>query len=612
MRFLDSHTEKISLASIRSCLTRLRNVTHLSALERLLAAFSPIERLVLYVLAFFLAISAFGLVTSLSREFSTVIPTRGGSLVEGEVGPVRFINPVLALSQADGDLTALVYSGLMRAMPDGSYVPDLAQEYSISQDGTAYTFKLRADATFQDGTPVTSEDVAYTISLAQDPAMRSPRQADWTGVQVSTPDTHTVVFTLPHAYAPFIDNATLGILPKHLWKDVSAEEFPFSTLNMHPVGSGLYRVVGNATDATGAATKYDLAPFARSVGGSALVSHITFQFYPNEDALIQAYNAGIVQSISGVSPENVRSLTRGGSTLLSVPLPRTYGIFLNQGKNPVLADAGVRAALDAAIDKQQVVTDVLHGFGTVLSGPIPPGTLADTPMMSADELPITAARTDAATTSTPTAANILNAQAILQRSGWKYDAQQNVWTKGKETLTIALATADDPELIATAREVAAAWNAAGIKANVQVYSISEFSTNILRPRSYDAILFGQVVGRTADLFAFWHSSQRTDPGLNLALYANSHADQLLSQARGNSDTKSRASEYKQFADIITKDQPAIFLYAPDFLYVVPNGLHGVSLGALSTPAERFLGVRSWYTETARVWDVFAKETGENN
>src|SRR3989338_510780 len=108
-------------------------------------------------------------------------------------------------------------------------------------------------------------------------------------------------------------------------------------------------------------------------------------------------------------------------------------------------------------------------------------------------------------------------------------------SSGKQELTFSLATADSPELSATAEALVDAWRAAGINVNVRVYSLSELNTSIIRPRAYDAILFGEVVGRTADLFAFWHSSQRNDPGLNLALYANSRVDSLLTQARATND-----------------------------------------------------------------------------
>jgi peptide/nickel transport system substrate-binding protein len=199
------------------------------------------------------------------------------------------------------------------------------------------------------------------------------------------------------------------------------------------------------------------------------------------------------------------------------------------------------------------------------------------------------------------------------KGGWKFtpaatttaqNSSTGTWTKGKQTLAITLATADQPQLVATAQAVVQAWRAAGVQASVQVYPLSDFNTNVIRPRQYDAILFGEVVGRSLDLFAFWHSSQRNDPGLNLALYANSKADSLLSQARATTDTVERDKLYTQFAAVIAKDDPAIFLYAPQFVYVVPSSLQGVELGALTTPADRFLNVYQWYTETERVWSAF--------
>jgi peptide/nickel transport system substrate-binding protein len=135
--------------------------------------------------------------------------------------------------------------------------------------------------------------------------------------------------------------------------------------------------------------------------------------------------------------------------------------------------------------------------------------------------------------------------------------------------------------------------------------LSELNTSIIRPRSYDAILFGEVVGREGDLFAFWHSSQRNDPGLNLAMYANAKADSLLTQARATTDQKQRDTLYEQFAAVVQKDSAAVFLYAPNFLYVVPNNIRGIELGALTTPGERFINVFEWYTDTERVWEIFA-------
>lgn len=582
-----------------------RRVPYLTSLENTLPRFSPAERLVLYVLSLILAVSALVLVIEASHYFSVVVPAKGGSLTEGEIGPARFINPLLAVSQADEDLTQLVYSGLVRANADGTYSPDLAESYTISPDGTVYTFKLDPNAKFSNGTPVTSADVVFTVQLAQDPDYKSPQEADWEGVQVSAPDAETVVFTLPHPYAPFLENATLGILPKSLWQNVSAEEFPFSPLNTKPVGSGPYEVSGFQTDSTGSPTRYDLVPNPNFTLGGPLLGHITFLFYPDDQSLIDALNGGQIDAIAGVSASDLPSITAKGEELMQVPLPRVFGVFLNQGHDPVLADPSVRAALNEAVNTQVIVNDVLGGYGVALNSPIPPGVLGQAPQTTITLPPFGVL----ASTSPVVAANITAAQATLQRGGWTFDQSTNTWTKGAgknaQTLSLTLSTEDQPELVATADAVAADWQAAGIQVSVQVYPLSDFDNTILRPRAYDAILFGQDVTRTADLYAFWDSTQRNDPGLNLAMYANSQADSILSQARGTSDQRTRDNLYEQFAQIVQKDQPAVFLYAPDFLYVVPQSLQGVQLGALTDASDRFLNVYQWYDQTTRVWDVFA-------
>jgi peptide/nickel transport system substrate-binding protein len=595
---MSSKPEGAEAEDLKARLTKPRAFSRISAFEDLLRRFTPGERFLLYILSITLAASAFTLLAFANVAVSVVVPAEGGALVEGVVGSARFINPLLALSEPDEDLTALVYSGLMRAAPDGSLIPDLASSYTISSDGTVYTFTLRPLATFHNGSPVTAADVLFTVQKAQSPDIKSRRRADWEGVSVSSPDAHTVVFTLAHAYAPFLENTTLGILPSDLWKDVPAEEFPFSPLNTHPVGSGPYRVTGFKTDSTGAATRYELAPFKEFTLGAALIKKITLLFYANEEALISAYNAGRIDSFAGVSPTELEKLTRSDTTIVRAALPRIFGVFFNQNKNPILADASVRAALNAAVDTNAIVENVLGGFASPLTGPIPPGTLGEVHPATPVPLP------EKATIATTTTDRAESARAILSRGGWTFDEGAGQWTKKKDVLQFTLATSDDSELSATAQMVAEAWRAAGVKVEVHVYPLSELNTNIIRPRAYEAILFGEVVGRTIDLFAFWHSSQRNDPGLNLALYANARADDVLSEARVTTDPKARETLYNSFASIIEKDQPAVFLYAPEFIYVVPPRMQGIEISTLSTPAERFLNAYQWYTGTERVWNIF--------
>ena len=587
--------------SVKVAMLKQRRVSRFSTLESLLVRFSPAERLLLYILAICLGLSTLVLLSAANTTVSVEVPAPGGSLTEGEVGPARFINPVLTLSQADEDLSALIYSGLTRSLPGSTIIPDLADSYSVSEDGSTYTFTLKKDLIFHDGTPLTSADVLYTIQQVQNPSIKSPHRADWEGVSVTAPDATTVVFKLPHAYAPFIQNTSIGILPSNLWKNISNDEFPFSSLNTHPIGSGAFKIKKVNTDNSGSATEYDLVPFSAFALGQPYLKHITFRFYANEEAMIKALNAHKIDAVAGVSPTTLSDISRTDVVTMTTGLPRTFGVFFNQAHSKFLTDSSVRSALDASIDKQLLINSVLQGYGTPLSAPFHLSLIGKPTALM---LPAAATTTPAYTDDT-----IIAAHSILLKGGWKYNEADNTWNNKKgEILGFTLSTADSPQLVATANAVADAWKKLGINVTVQIYSLSDLNTNVIRPREYDALLFGEVIGRELDLFAFWHSSQRNDPGLNLSLYTNAKADTLLSQARATTNASDRYKLYAQFASLVEKDTPAVFLYAPEFIYEVPRGIRGIKLGALTVPAERFLNAYQWYTDTERVWTFFTNKS----
>ncbi|RJQ34302.1 peptide ABC transporter substrate-binding protein [Candidatus Parcubacteria bacterium] len=595
--FPDSYSRPAS-AEPENPLNKRHDIGYLKRLGNLLVSFSPAERLALYVLTGILAISALALLAGVNASTSVSVPASGGTLTEGVVGTARFINPLLALSEPDRDISQLVYSGLMRVSPDGSIVPDLASSYEISGDGTTYTFVLRQGLTFHDGTPFTAADVLFTVRSAQNADVKSLRRADWEGVTVASPDPFTVVFTLPRPYAPFLENTTLGILPAHLWQNVTPEEFPFSPLNTNPVGTGPFQVKAIDTDKTGALTRYELTPFQGFALGTPHLSKITFVFFPNEGAAIEAWNAGRIDSFAGISPSELPALEEP-ALILRAPLPRVFGVFLNQGHAPVLQDIAVRAALDAAIDKQALANAILRGYAAILDGPIPPSALSG------------GMSSEGALTVEPDPAFTEEARAILERNDWTWSEEDSAWkNEDDQALSFTLVTSDSPELVATAETLAKWWQAAGMLVSVHVYPTSELNSSIIRPRAYDALLFGEVVGRTLDLFAFWHSSQRNDPGLNLALYTNTRADSLLANARATTNRNEREDLYMQFAEVVKEDRPAVFLFAPQFLYVFPEHIQGVTLGTLATPSERFVNVHEWYTETEQVWSVFTNVAEE--
>jgi len=202
------------------------------------------------------------------------------------------------------------------------------------------------------------------------------------------------------------------------------------------------------------------------------------------------------------------------------------------------------------------------------------------------------------------------AAQVLQSAGWSYDGSARLWknTSAKQTLDrITLRTSNVPELKNIASAVKTYWEELGIPVDIELYEPGDLSQNVIRPRKYEALLYGMVIGRDQDLYAFWNSQERNDPGLNIALYANKAVDALLEDARSSTDEGVRAADLQKIENLIAADYPAAFIYAPDFTYAVPANLRGVVLPQIITPADRFATVASWYRSTDSVWPFLARE-----
>jgi len=168
-------------------------------------------------------------------------------------------------------------------------------------------------------------------------------------------------------------------------------------------------------------------------------------------------------------------------------------------------------------------------------------------------------------------------------------------------LRFSLVTVDQEELIKTAQILKEQWQKIGIEAQIQSYPLFELEQDYIKPRAYDALLFGEVLGATPDPFPFWHSSQAADPGLNLSLYQNKNADALLEENRKSSQEQEKRQKLQEFQNIIAQDIPAIFLYSPDYYFYTSPNVKGVTSKKLVDPSKRFIDIEEWYIKTKRVF-----------
>jgi peptide/nickel transport system substrate-binding protein len=575
--------------SLKALLKKEWHIPYSDKMMNIIHSFSLTEKVIFLFLSIIFICSSLSLLWQLNKLFLVEVPDYGGSLTEGVVGSPRFVNPLLAISDTDRDLSSLLYSGLLKVMPDGTLVPDLAKTYKISSDGLSYTFILKDNIYFHDGTKVTADDIVFTIEKAQDGNIKSPRKANWDGVKIEKINNNTVVFTLKQQYSPFIQNTTLGILPKHIWKTASAEEFPFSQYNTKPIGSGPYKIDYITYTGSGLPSEYHLISFDKYALGRPYISNITIKSFQNEKDIISSYKNGDIESMHSISPSKLKDLKLNFDEIITEPLPRIFGVFFNQNTAPVFVNKEIRQALNMATDKQEIIDKVLNGFGHAISEPIPPK------------------ETDKQTNFTEE--NITKAKELLAKNGWKDNGSGILEKKDKNGTTefsFSISTSDAIELKSTAEILQRQWQKIGAKVEVKIFEVGDLNQNIIRPRKYNSLLFGEITGRDMDLYPFWHSSQRIDPGLNIALYTNIKADKILENIRKATSPAVQRNLYESFSKEISADIPAVFIYSPSFIYIVPSKVHNIKLGQLTTPSERFSDINHWYIETNKVWGVFAK------
>lgn len=553
--------------------------------------FTHTEKIIFGALFGIFIISGIVFITGFVARFTVSAPTDGGMYREGLIKEPRLINPVyLSNNDTDRDLVNLIFSGLLAYDKDDNLVPDLAERYEISSDGKQYTFFLRRQALWHDLAQVTADDVIFTVRTIQNPEYKSPLRANWQGVDAEKIDAHTVRLTLKQPYAPFINNAALKIIPKHVWEKIAPEAAALSEYNLKPIGSGKYKFENFTQLSGGAIAEYALSRNEKYYGTKSHLSNIVFLFFPTQEELLAAYQKNLIDGINALNVNSLALFAKSDLAVYRLHLPRVFALFLNGTEQPILADKNIRAALTDAIDKKNLTSQALAGGADPENSPIPPGIIG---YQKNQDLFFYDPK---------------NAKKLIEKSGWKLDTVSQTWkkieiVKKKKTtseLAFTITTSNFPDLIEVAKYIQVSWGAINIKTNLDIRSISDLEITNIKPRKYEVLLFGEVYDHDPDPFAFWHSSQIKDPGLNIALYANKRVDTLLEDARRASDIDARKKKYEAFQKIVTDDLGAIFLYSPTYFYGVRNTFKGVTVDNIVFPSERFNNIENWYVKTKRV------------
>lgn len=513
-------------------------------------------------------------------------PVAGGVYSEALIGSFGRLNPLLDYyNPPDYDVDRLLYTSLVRFDHRGLPHFDLAKDVGISQDGRVYNFSIHPKAVWHDGQPVTSEDILFTVDLMRDEVIPLPADIKtfWEQIEVDALDEKTLQFRLPEPFAPFMDYLGFGVLPRHLLEDLSAEQIIDAPFNLSPVGSGPYRFEGLEME-DGRVTGVVLQAFDDYYGDKPFIERIVFRYYPDVDAALSAYDKGDVMGISLVTQDALPGvLKEEGLRLFTGRLPLLSLVYLNldNPEVPFFQDVAVRQALMMGVNRRWIVDRLLKGQGIIAHGPIFPESWAY--YEGIDRIPY----------------DVDAAIALLKEAGYTIPVEGGrVRSKEGAALSFEMIYPDNDLYTAIAERIRLDWERLGVEAILVPMPYDELLEDYLEPRTYQAALVELNFGRSPDPdpYPFWHQAQVIG-GQNYAQWDDRQVSEYLEQARVITDVHERARRYRNFQVRFASEIPALPLFYPVYSYGVDTQVHGVSMGPVYDPSDRFNEITSWYLIT---------------
>lgn len=521
--------------------------------------------------------------------------------VEGVVGAPGSVSPLTATTQVDRDLVALLFSGLVRNGPGGTLVPDLAERWSVDASGKTWTVDLREDARWHDGTPVTPDDVVFTIETMQDPAYTGPSGTAWSEVSVVASGPRQVRFTLTTPLGGFLQALTQPIAPAHLLGDVPIASLADDPFGEQPVGSGPFALT-ELTPTSASLVPADIVPGIDGATPSAVSSPdslttpaptirpsrpmpyltgLEFRFYDDVDLLRRDFRAGDLDGASGLPPAIAAELgATDGARLLRYPGSTLTAVLLNlRPGHPEFSTAGIRTGLLAGLDRARVAREAFGGMAATATGPIP----AVSPMFD------------------PTADPVVpysrgTAETALKAAGWTKGDKGWSLPGAKTPLSLEVLSpteTSNPGLFAAAEAVVRDWARIGLTAKHVALPPAEFVGERLSGGAFQVAVADLRIGLDPDLYPLLASSQTLTGGSNVIGVQSAALDTLLEKARAPGSEKVRKAAYSALQKQLAAGRYLLPLAFADEVVVLRDRVQGPTVRQVTDGSDRFWDVLTW-------------------
>lgn len=523
------------------------------------------------------------------------------TFTEAVVGRVQRLNPLFAdLNNVDRDITSLIFEGLFEINEFGEPTPLLAEDYLVSNNGLEYAVTLRDDVLWQDGQPFTARDVAYTISLLQDPDFPGSEALKrfWSTVEVEVLNDVTVRFRLTQPLAAFLTNLTIGLLPEHALQGTTAADIASHPFNFSPIGTGPYQLEAIRSDGDGAIRAVDLrvAPVyqqrAEADGSSYAMERVRFRIFDTFEAASSALATGEVTGLASRQFEDRPALLDiAGMDVYTTIAPAVGVLIFNWDETEqnvrFFSDQRIRRALQLGVSIAGPVESHLANQAIPADSVLLPTNSWAYLGQGQPAIDVSQAR--------DILENINLRPVTLPEEG-ETDAES---VEGEEiTLedlkSFSLLVPQKPAVEQIAQEVVAQWSQIGLTVTIEAVSRDEFEQRLL-DGNFDTAIVELAMGADPDVYAYWHAGQYPD-GLNYGAVIDDRLSEALERARHETNGVNRAALYHEFQRQFRERAAAIPMYYPLFTYTVNSQVSGVQLGFISKPSDRFRTIERWAYE----------------
>jgi peptide/nickel transport system substrate-binding protein len=468
----------------------------------------------------------------------------------------KYFNPLL------NDVRIWLFDGLVRFDENMNPIPDLAESWEISPDGLVYTFKLRQNVVFHDGTPMTADDVVFTAQLTLDETVNSPYRSKFiiNGQPVvwEKVDDYTVKATLPQPSGAFLaktsraDEIFFCILPKHLLEGVT--DMTTAEFNFNPVGTGPYKFVSYEPDQQVVTEAHDAYHHGRP--GCKQVVRLA---YPNEQSALAALQSGEIDVSALREAGNVR--TAEGDPQITIHRYDSNWIFAARYNftNPILADPAVRQAIGHAVDRESLVKAAVSSTATAGNSPINIGWAASPNV-------------------TVFGFDPEKAKTLLEGAGWIGDG---IREKDGQKLSVTATLYPDyaaPEIAAGMQQF---LKDVGIDLQINQLEYATYQTEVFENRNFEIYIDWQGFGVDPDIASRW-STANDEVGSyldNPSGYSNPEVDAELAAAGVALTQEERKQHLWRAQELIAADAPCLWLYLSQAQMAV-----GPNVGGLGDPA----------------------------